>query len=81
MWLKKYEMHFSVVLHSWDPSFCATSFKRVLPVYNHQDGIVHAYMYVIEQWVKAKVAEFSIARLEFSLLYLPHTFDSLHTAP
>ena len=47
------------------------------PVYNHQDRIVCAYMYVIEQWVKAKVAEFSIAWLEFFLLYLPHTFDSL----
>ena len=51
------------------------------PVYNHQDRIVRAYMYVIEHWLKAKVAEFSIARLEFSLLYLPHTFDSLYTLP
>ena len=51
------------------------------PVYNHKDHIVHAYMYVIEHWLKAKVAEFSIARLEFSLLYLPHTFDSLNTLP
>ena len=36
---------------------------------------------VIEHWLKAKVAEFSNARLEFSLLYLPHTFDSLYTLP
>ena len=36
---------------------------------------------VIEYWVKAKVALFSISRLEFSLLYLPHTFDSFYTLP
>ena len=42
-------------------------------------SIVSAY--VIEYWVKAKVARFSISRLEFSLLYLPHTFDSFYTAP
>ena len=46
-----------------------------------ENRIVRAYMYVIEQWEKAKVAEFSITRLEFSLLYLPHTFYSLYTLP
>ena len=35
--------------------------------------------YVIEYWVKANVARFSISRLEFSLLYMPHTFDSFYT--
>ena len=38
-------------------------------------------MYVIEHWVKAKVARFSIARLEFSLLYLPHIFYFFYTLP
>ena len=37
--------------------------------------------YVTEYWVQAKVARFSISRLEFSLLYLPHTFDSFYTLP
>ena len=37
-WQKKYEMplyefHFSLVLHSCDPSFRATSYKRVLALY------------------------------------------------
>ena len=50
-------------------------------VYNCQDRIVSAHMYVIEHWVRAKVVRFSIARLEFSLLYLPHTFDSFYTLP
>ena len=36
---------------------------------------------VIEYWVKAKVSRFSISRLEFSLLSLPHTFDSFYTLP
>ena len=39
------------------------------------------YRYVIEQWVRAKVVRFSIARLQFSLLYLPHTFDSFYALP
>ena len=50
----------------------------------YQDGIVYVTFvsaYVTEYWVKAKVARFSISRLEFSLLYLPHTFDSFYTLP
>ena len=35
----------------------------------------------IEHWVRAKVVRFSVARLEFSLLYLPHTFDSFYALP
>ena len=88
-WQKKYEMplyayHFSVVLHSWDLSFRATSDKHVLASYTttrNLDRIVSAHMYVIEHWVRAKVVRFSIAGLEFSLLYLPHTFDSFHALP
>ena len=38
-------------------------------------------VHMSEYWVKAKVARFSISRLEFSLLYLPHTFDSFYTLP
>ena len=52
-------------------------------VYNCQDRIVSAHMYVIEHWLRAnlKVVRFSIARLEFSLLYLPYTFDSFYALP
>ena len=47
-----------------------------------QDCIVSAHMYVIEySWVRAKVVRFSIAPLEFSLLYLPHTIDSFYALP
>ena len=86
-WQKKYEMplypyQFSVVLHSWDHSFRATSDKHVLASYTTtRIVLISAHMYVIEHWVRAKVVRFSIARLEFSLLYLPHTFDSFYALP
>ena len=52
-------------------------------VYNYQDVStnVSAHMYVIEHWVRAKVVRFSIAGLEISLLYMPHTFDSFYALP
>ena len=33
-------------------------------VYNYQDRIVSAHMYVIEHWVRAKVVQFSIAQID-----------------
>ena len=82
LWDVLYAFHFSVVLHSWDPSFRATSFRRVFACIQPPGSYCSCIMYVKENWLKAKVAEFSVARLEFSLLYmlyLSHTFDSLYT--
>ena len=43
--------------------------------------LVHIAICHTEHWVKAKVAQCSMSRLEFSILYLPHTFDSFYTLP
>ena len=85
---RNYEMHAFICI----PLFCGLAQLRPFSscnqlqtcsglVYNYQDRIVSVYMNVIEHWIKAKVARFSLARLEFSLFYLPHTFDSFYTLP
>ena len=86
-WQKKYEMPLCIELFhglaQLRPFFLCNQWQTCSGIiYNyHQDRIVSAHMYVIEHWVRAKVVRFSIAGLEFSLLYLPHTFDSFYALP
>ena len=72
---KKYEMQF---LHSWEPSFCATSYISVLAMYTTTRIVLFVHIAICHRTLSESQGS---PGLEFSLLYLPHNFDSFYTLP